>query len=273
MFDAVAVAPFIAEKRLVVLSGIPKVEKEQIQQIQQIIHPAVLLLIIEPKPDKRLSATKELLNIADIKTCTLLKGVGLQKWLQEFVQSLGSQIDQSQAKNLIAHVGEDQMLLASEAGKIATYATDRAITSEDIETLVMLSTEQAGWKLMDLIAAGKEKEALQFAQELLKRGENPYALWSRMVWMVTQLVAVAACVEEGNANPANIAKSAGVPFPTARTLVPLARKTNTVSLRKVLEQFADADIGLKTGKFRSTVDATDEITALIDTCITKLCIN
>ena len=164
------------------------------------------------------------------------------------------------------------MLLASEVQKIAMYAEGRPITREDMDTLVMLSAEQAGWKLMDLIAAGKVESALTFAKELMSRGESPYALWSRMVWMVSQLTVVAAYTQEGNTNPADIAKSAGVPFPTARTLIPLAKKIDMATLNDIVDQFTEADIALKTGGYRSTVDATDEITALIDSCIDRVCV-
>lgn len=272
ILDAVSASPFIADKRLIVLDGIPKLEKEDIARIGETIHPAALLLIVEPKPDKRLSANKELLSVADVKTFPVIKGIKLTQWIQQLAQEYGSQIASSDAQYLVDHVGEDQMLLASEVQKIAMYAEGRPITREDMDTLVMLSAEQAGWKLMDLIAAGKVESALTFAKELMSRGESPYALWSRMVWMVSQLTVVAAYTQEGNTNPADIAKSAGVPFPTARTLIPLAKKIDMATLNDIVDQFTEADIALKTGGYRSTVDATDEITALIDSCIDRVCV-
>ena len=272
ILDAVSASPFIAEKRLVVLNGMPKLEKEDIGRIGDIIHPSTLLLVIEPKPDKRLSATKELLAVADVKTFPLIKGAKLTQWMQQLAQECGSQITSAEALYLVDHVGEDQMLLASEVKKIAMFAEGRPMTRADIDSLVMLSTEQAGWKLMDLIAAGKVEDALTFAKDLMLRGESPYALWSRMLWMVSQLAVVTACVQEGDTNPAHIAKSAGVPFPTARTLIPLAKKIDVVTLKDIVDQFIEADIALKTGGYRSTVDATDEITALIDSCIARVCV-
>ena len=271
LLDAIATAPFIAEKRLVTIDGIPKMDKEHIQQIEKVIHPAVLLMITEPKPDKRLSATKEILAHADVKTFNIIRGAKLTAWLQQAAQEFGSSIDAQQAQYLVDHVGEDQMLLASEIQKIASYAFGRGITKDDIDLLVMLSAEQAGWKLMDLMAAGNTHGALTFARELMHRGESPYGLWSRMTWVIAQLTLVTACVQDGDANPASIAKTAGVPFPTARTLVPLAKKIDSQKLARIVEKFTDADIALKTGGYRSTVDATDEVTALIDSCI--LCVS
>ena len=272
ILDAVSASPFIAEKRLIVLDGIPRLEKEDIARITETIHPAALLLIVEPKPDKRLSANKEILAIAEVKTYPVIKGAKLIQWLQQSAQEYGSEIASADASYLVDHVGEDQMLLASEIQKMAMYAMPSSITRADIDALVMLSTEQAGWKLMDLIAAGKADSALTFAKDLIHRGESPYALWSRMLWMVSQLTVVTACVQDGETNPAVIAKSAGVPFPTARTFIPLAKRIDAVTLSDIVEQFIESDIALKTGGYRSTVDATEEITALIDCSIARVCV-
>lgn len=271
LLDALATSPFIAEKRLVVLDGIPKMEKEHIKLIENVIHPAVLLLIVEPKPDKRLSATKEILAKADVKTFPVIHGTKLADWVGETASYFGSRIGKTETQFLVDHVGEDQMLLFSEIQKIATYAYERDITRDDINLLVMLSAEQAGWKLMDLMAAGNSRGALTFARELMNRGESPYGLWSRMTWVIAQLVLVTACVHDGDTNPASIAKTAGVPFPTARTLVSLAKKIDQQKLAQIVDRFTDADVALKTGGYRSTVDATDEITALIDSCIMCAC--
>ncbi|PIR54312.1 DNA polymerase III subunit delta [Candidatus Peregrinibacteria bacterium CG10_big_fil_rev_8_21_14_0_10_42_8] len=271
LLDALATSPFIAEKRLVVLDGIPKMEKEHMKQIDNVIHPAVILLIVESKPDKRLSATKEILVKAEVKTFPVIHGAKLASWVEETAAYFGARIRRSEIQFLIDHVGEDQMLLFSEIQKIATYAYGREISRDDINLLVMLSAEQAGWKLMDLMAAGNSHGALTFARELMNRGESPYGLWSRMTWIIAQLVLVTACVQDGDSHPASIAKTAGVPFPTARTLVPLAKKMDSARLASIVDRFTDADIALKTGGYRSTVDATDEITALIDSCIMCTC--
>jgi hypothetical protein len=43
-----------------------------------------------------------------------------------------------------------------------------------------------------------------------------------------------------------------VPFPTAKTLLPAIQHVDMKALQQLLEQTVEADIGLKTGKHRSS---------------------
>ncbi len=196
LMDEIAASPFIAEKRLIVLSGIPKMEKGEMLQMADILHPQNLLLIVDPKPDKRLSSTKELLTIAEVKPFAPLRNDRLLGWLSKQAQLHGSSISMRSAEHLVDIVGEDQMLLSAEIRKLATFAGAKEISCEDIDVLVMLSEEQAGWKLMDLLSMGKREEALTFAKEILQKGESPYALWSKLLWLVSQLTLVSAALED-----------------------------------------------------------------------------
>ncbi|MDP7069323.1 MAG: DNA polymerase III subunit delta [Candidatus Peribacteraceae bacterium] len=269
LVDEVSAAPFIAEKRLIVLSGIPKLEKGQIELLLNAIHPDALLLIVEPKPDKRLTTTKEVLAAAEVSTFPLLRGDRLIAWLIEQAKIFGSDLPRDSALHLISTVGEDQMLLISELEKLSTHALGQQITKEHIDMLCMLCEEQVAWRLMDLIAVGKTDAAIAFAAQLIKNGESPYGLWSQMLWIVSQIGIVSAAVQAGNTNPAQIAK-AGVPFPTAKTLIPFAQKISEQDLLRIIEKIVDTDIALKTGGHKVTAEAPDEMHAIIDTCLASL---
>lgn len=270
LMDELAASPFIAQKRLIVIDGIPKMEKGEMLQMQDIIHPQNLLLFVDPKPDKRLSSTKELLTIAELKSFSPLRGERLLGWLHQQAQATGASLSTDSARHLISTVGEDQMLLVSEIQKLATFAGSGPITREAIDDLVMLSEEQAGWKLMDLLSVGKRDEAMSFAQELLQKGESPYALWSKLLWLVSQLTLVSAALDDGIAAPPAITKSTGVSFGTVKTVLPLARKIDRAQLKNIVSQFALTDKALKTGGYKSTVEAPEELMSIIDQSIVTL---
>ncbi len=260
--DEIATAPFIAERRLVVVEGIPKIEKEQWESMMECIHPSTILLICEPKPDKRLSIAKLILASCEVKEFLKLPHVKLKEW----VQRLGA-VTPDIAEYLISVVGTDQMLLHSEIGKLRTYGG--AIDKEAIDTLVMLSSEQAVWLLMDLLAAEDANKALSFTRQVLLKGENAHALWSRLLWMLSQFVLVCSAVWDGHTSPPAVAKAAGVSFPSAKTLIPLARKTDPVRLSRIVTLFAQYEKALKTGGFRATIEAPEELEAVLDTCISS----
>ena len=267
LLDEVAVAPFIAEKRLVVVDGIPSLSKEEIGVFTKEIHPQVVLLFIEPKPDKRLSATKELIKIADVKEFKPLVAPALKKWMMEFLKEQGSSMSSDAQKLLLDTVGEDQEMLAEELKKLALLATGREIESADITQSVISSGEQVVWRLLDLLGEGKKDEALAFAKGQLDRGESPYALWNRLLWMINNLVAVSAALAEGQTSPPAIAKSTGVNFMSVRSLLPLARTLDTDRLCRIVSDAVEADMALKTGVYRVTAEAPQELNALIDRMI------
>lgn len=267
LFDLIASAPFIAEKRLVVIEGVPKCEKEDIRRIPDIIHPQVILLFVDPSPDKRLGAVKALTDIADVKQCKAVTGKTLSSWMDVYVVLQGTTMDPRAREELIAIVGEDQETLARELEKLALYATDRMITAQDVHDMAVPAGEQSIWKLLDFLAAGRVDAALSFARRLQERGESPHSLWNMLLWGTSNLPLVVAAVESGNRNPAAIAKEMKVSFGAVRSLLPLAQKIDRAGVRRIIDTFADADIALKTGGYRATAEAPEELEAVLDRCM------
>src|SRR3989344_7833484 len=104
--DEIAAAPFIAEKRLIVVEGTPKFSKEEAVLIPDHLHPSCVLLIADPKPDKRLSAVKELQKIATVKQFPLLDARALAGWIDAEAKHLGTTIEVDARSLLVDIVGE-----------------------------------------------------------------------------------------------------------------------------------------------------------------------
>lgn len=261
--DEVSVAPFLAEKRLVIVSGVPRFSKEEMQALSYHIHESCLVVFVDPTPDKRLSGVKELQKVAEVKEFAALKGGALDAWMMSLLKSLKATMSPDAKKELLASVGEDQEMLMQEIEKLALYANGRMIGIDDVQMLVIPSGEEEIWTLMNLIAAGKEKQGVLFAKTLIERGTAPHSLWGMLLWMLENVTLVSVAVQEHQTNPAKIAQM-GVPFPSVRTLMPLASKVSLEGLRSVLASATASDIELKTGGYRATAEAPEELHALID---------
>ena len=232
--DEIAAAPFIAEKRLIVVEGTPKFSKEEAVLIPDHLHPSCVLLIADPTPDKRLSAVKELQKISTLKKFPMLDARSLASWIDQEAKRLGTGIAVDARTLLTEIVGEDQEMLASELAKLSLAATGRSITKEDVEEVAVPSGDRDVFILTNLIAAGKAKEALRFATGLLERGTTAQSLWGILLWMLENLTLVTAAVQAQERNPANIASRLGVPFPSVRTLLPLASKVDLPRLKELI---------------------------------------
>ncbi len=269
LLDEISTAPFIAEKRLVVVDGIPSFSKEEIERLPSMIHPATVLLFVEPSPDKRLSTVKAFLKVAEVKEFSKLSRPAMQSWAESFSRAAGTSLQPSVFMKLLEVVGDDQETLSREIQKLSAFAMTRPVTQDDVRLLAVPSGEQQVWTLTNLIAEEKAADALLYAESLLARGEDPFSLWNILLWFLKNLVLVAASVEDGEHNPATIASQAGVPFLSVKTLLPLCRSIDRVSLMRLLDWAVDADTELKTGGYRVSGDAPQELFALIDAFILR----
>lgn len=267
LMNEVSTAPFIAERRLVVIDGIPALSKENMKALLVEMHPQVVLLIVDPKPDKRLAVTKEILEQATMKEFRPLEGDAVQRWMRTFLQSIGGAADSDALELIIDLAGEDQQAISLELQKLALHAHGRPIARADVEELVFPSSERTVWKMMDLLGEGNGGEAVRYARSLLLRGESPHSLWNMILWMLASLVEVSAAIESGTTAPLSIVQTTGVKFGTVRALLPLARRCKTAHLKSILSQAVEADIALKTGAYRATTEGGQELETLIDRCL------
>lgn len=267
------IAPFLAEKRLLVVQGVPsRGSKEDVQALPKLLHPQAVLLFTLPtdgaKKPKLTIPAKALGEIAQIVEFPQLSTTQREQWIAHYAKESGAEsIEPAATKLLLQMVGEDQGLLASEITKLAIYAHARQIAVADVELLASSSAERDVWQLMDYLGAGKIEDTLRFTYSLLDRGYSPQALWSTFVWMLTVLTSVVAIIETGETNPWKIAGTVRANPYSVKAILPFARSLPLAKLEHILQTALDADIGLKTGAYKATSDAPEEILALIDRSI------
>ncbi len=266
ILDAVAVMPFISEKRLVVMEGLPKIEKEDLSGIVASIHPQTLFLIVESKPDMRLGLVKELQKQAEMKLFPLLTDHELLRWIRTSVSALGSSITPQAEKTLLSIVGNDQWMLESELRKLAS-ASSGEIGIGEVEALAIPSGSQIVWQLTDLIGSKQPLDALLFFKRRIDRGDDPYGMWTVLLSMIKNLTLVFASIEDGMRDERSIAGATGLHFMQVKGLLPLAKSMSHTQIRSLVEFAADADIQLKSGGFHYSADHQGEVIALCERLI------
>ncbi|MDD4318816.1 MAG: DNA polymerase III subunit delta [Candidatus Peribacteraceae bacterium] len=267
--DEAGVAPFIAAKRFILVEGTPPFSKEEVEALPSSIHPDCIVVIADARPDKRLNAVKALAKAAEMKEFPLLKGAPLLHWMDRYAEACGVTLTRPVSSALLDVVGEDQDALSREIEKLALYATGTPLTPAHVEALAVPSGERKVWQLTQYLAEGKRGGAMRYARQLLEHGEDPYAVWSVLLWMLQSLVSVRAAVRGGERQPARIASQFRVPFPTARALLPLASRIADDRLHDFLSWAAGSDVHLKTGGYRASRDAPEELICLIDSFIIR----
>jgi DNA polymerase III delta subunit len=124
---------------------------------------------------------------------------------------------------------------------------------------------------MDILSSGDRAAALRFVRIYLASGESAAGLWPTLLWLVSQLTQVVAAYDDGAKTEQAIIKHAGLKYGTVRSLLPIARRMDRSALLALVEMCAQADIDMKTGQLRMSVDAPQEQEVLIDLCVAGLC--
>ncbi len=263
LLDEVGVMPFLAEKRLVIVDGVPKATKEEMTALEAAVHPSTILLFADPAPDKRLGGVKQLMEIAATKAFPAVRGPKLMQWLSAEAARLGVTFERGAAESMVERLGDDQEALASELEKLSVGVQGRAVTLDDVDVHTIPTDEGVVWTMTDLISAGKKKEALAYARRLLERGSDAYGLWAILLSMLKNVVAVRAALDDGLSGK-DIAERTGVhPF-ALRSVQPYAAKCSREELVRAVAWTVEADVRLKTGGYRATDDAPQELHALIE---------
>ena len=270
LYDQIASAPFIAEKRLVVVEGIPRLEKDEVEAIERIIHPDVILAFTDAKPDKRLGSTKALLCVAEVKDYSIRSGAALTRWIQEYAAEKKVDLQNDQVQLLVRTVGEAQASLAQEIDKLATFSLSGNVTIDVVSHIVFSPPSTIDWVFVDRLVSASSESVLMYLRQLYDRGESPFAIWNMFLWAIQSLMQVHAAVSEGITNPGDIAKHTTVKFPSARSLLPLAKSMNVERMHCIVKTVTEADIALKTGGIRATGEAPQELITIIDRCVLLL---
>ena len=264
LLDETGVAPFLAERRLVLIDGVPVFTKEEVTRVYENIHPAVIVLISDPAPDRRLGGVKEFLSVAEVKEFKNPAPKVLLTWMQSTVAAEGGSILPAACTTLLELVGNEQDMLIEELRKLALAVQGRPISAADVEEMAMPSSEGVVWKLTDLLAAGRKPEAFLFAHRYLARGGDAYGMWAILLGMLRNLTAISMASSSGRVDQKQLAADLQIhPF-AIRSLLPYAQRAKRPHLQRFVDQAVDSDIALKTGQFRATDEAPEELLALID---------
>jgi len=202
-------APFLAEKRLVIVQGLlgrfetrgrarrqkktPSNEAEGDYKalaayLANIPESTVLVLT-----DGRIKSTNPLLKQlsakAEVRTFPMLRADRLSQWIKREVAEQGATISPQAVELLAKLVGGNLWIMSSEINKLALFAAGRRIEEEDIKAVVSSAQEANVFAMVDAILEFKVGAAELLLEQLLDRGASSaylLAMLSRQVRLIVQ---------------------------------------------------------------------------------------
>ncbi|MBR1523430.1 MAG: DNA polymerase III subunit delta [Lachnospiraceae bacterium] len=241
--------PFMAEKRVVQVidSGFFKKSDDDIVDYLEKPSPDTVLLFVESEVDKRGRAFKAASKAGYVVEAAKYDAKKLPQWVAAGFKRYEKKVKRETVDLLIDRVGTDMTALDMEIAKLSSYAGDRDIvTSEDVTELVSRSPAFNVFQMIDAIADRRLNRAVGIYYDMLAEKESPFGILALMERHYRGLLVVKD-MNERKADPAEIAKGAGIPAFAVSKYGTQARKYSRGRLIKVLDSCVKADRDIKQG--------------------------
>ena len=272
-------APFLARRRLVVLSGFlsslssrkgkfpdeetaetddspasPSASKEILKEFLGFFAEIPLTTALVLMEKHLLPPTHPVLKWADehpaqayVRSFIPPKGTALPAWILHRAQAEGGEFTPRAAEMLASVVGDDPRLLAQEIVKLLTHAGfSRAVTPEDIAALTPESVLTNIFDMVDAIGGRDGARALRLLRKTVDQGNVP-AVFGMVVRQFRLLLLAREALDAGRPARDLAAVLETHPF-VAQKLAAQARNFNVNSLENIFRRLRDIDDEVKSGR-------------------------
>jgi DNA polymerase-3 subunit delta len=179
-----------------------------------------------------------------------LSGAKLNSWILKRIKLLDSQasIKPGALQKIILFSGGDTEIMDKEIMKLVNFKDGKEITEEDVELMMNTKLESDIFATIDAISQKNKKKALELLHNHLEKGEDPFYIFSMIVYQFRNLLKVAGYKEQGMINEYEIAKVAKLhPFVVKKSLAQL-RNFTLDDLIQIYSKLQKIDLDVKTGK-------------------------
>lgn len=204
VFAACETLPVMVSRRVVVLGGQTGTagitDKKTLDSLERYLSnpsPGTVLIVHEPKPDKRKKAAKLLSAKAVCVDYPKLSLQGILGWIAARSKRADVPISRGAAEYLVARTHyldnekTDTQTIDHELDKLIDYVGEGGRITEDTVTEVIApGTEDNVFTMTGLIAAGKINEALAMLEYFYREGESPIGIFALIVRQVRNMTMV-----------------------------------------------------------------------------------
>ena len=167
--DAAMSAPFLGERRLIILSDTGFLKSSNLIADRITEFPeTTYVLFFEKECDSRNKLFKYVEKEGHVANFEPLRDTDTVSFIANRLQRYGLRISEADAKFLVEQCGNDLTALANELDKIASYCDGReAVTAEDIRALTPTLSQGQMFRMIDAIVAGNRRQAMSLYRDLL----------------------------------------------------------------------------------------------------------
>ena len=256
--NAINAMPFLAPKRLVVLSN-PSAKYNNVgtrKKFEEYIShaPDTAKLVIYESIESKEASKHWLLKWAEknpalVKTQVFMlpKQKEMAGWIVNEVKKQDGRIELVAATKLAEMVGVDTRQAGMEIAKLLAYVNwARQVQGSDVEAVCIVTSQQSVFDFVDALSQGNGKVAQKLLHRLLEN-EDSFALWG-MVVRQFRLLIQAREILDGRGNKDDVARALGVHPYVAEKTTGQAGRFSIESLENIYRKLLDIDERVKTSQ-------------------------
>lgn len=250
VFDDLRTLPFLAERRVVVLSGADDFVSDNRDVLEKYFeNPAasgVLILSVSKWPSntrlaKALPKAGQLIEVGELKSRELVS------YITDYAsQQHNKNLSVNVAQMLIEFAGSEPGILKCEIDKLAAYtASARAITEKDISELVGRNRVFGAFEVIDSMTAGDTGRALEKLRMMFGADKDAeYTVIGAFAWHFRRMFTACAMLKKDR--PDEVARKLRIW--NQKQFFDVIKKMTLERIGDCLRQLAEIDYQVKTGR-------------------------
>lgn len=247
-------APFLAEKRMVVLKGLIADGSKELHALlldhmvgQTLPSDIIVLAIDEGELKPRAKASKSLLEVLQSQQYSqrfdLPSGKALEHWVAKEVTARGGTID-TDAKRQLAAAGIDSWALSHAIDQLVAYTAGRKIGTADVAQFVSPAIDDNIFTLVDAAVAGNTSRALSLMRDQYRAGKDAHYVYAMLLRQYRIMLDIADVLERGGRPDAKAMELH--PFVLKKT-IPVVERVGFVAIKSSYLRLLAIDEQIKTG--------------------------
>lgn len=251
VFDDLNTLPFLADRRVVVIRDADKfitAYREPLERYTERPSPTGYLVLVSRSFPKTTRLAKAMIAAGwPVIECKKLNTRELAGFVVEETRARGKRIAPQLAQHLVDLIGQDQGCVRNEVEKLVIYLGKRPeITQEDIALLVGQSREEKVFAVMDAVAAGQPRRALELWHQVLESDPaGQFKAVGGVAYVLRRWLAAHVMTAAGESAFA-IAPKVGM-WNRGQELEQLLRRMPALRVKRLLARVAELDAQAKVG--------------------------
>ncbi len=276
VMEQILSAPFMSEKRLVVLENflsttkIGDLQTEMLKRVDEKTLPESTVLIfweedLKPKTKVAKELFEKLSKEKFSQQFETLTGFKLQSWIDAEFKTRGGKISQQALQYLTNNIGSDMWRLDSLMEQLIAYKSTNVnhltpnpspckgegneVGLVDVQLFLDEKTDDSIFNLVDAIVGGQAKKAFEMIREQYRIGEDAQYVFAMLLRQFRILLELRDLHErEDNLSSDALAKKLGLhPFVVKKSL-PFVKRYPMEKLKSIYQSLLDFDVKTKTGQ-------------------------